>query len=162
MLNTLCGRKAGEQVDDTIIFAVSLRLEVRVEMRLLLVISRLRGLIVARLEGILGQTLGDDCFGDHDGRSVEESGKNLNWYDWKRETEELGSSDLIYLSCCVVQAGRCISVVALLKQPPDRASRRSHPIFPSQSINSAHRGTFCNVAQKRKRDKRSFDDCQIK
>jgi hypothetical protein len=65
MLNTLCGRKTGEQVDNTIILAVSLRLEVHVEMRLLL--------IVARLEGILRDTIGDDCFGDHDGRSVEES-----------------------------------------------------------------------------------------
>lgn len=108
MLNTLCRRKAREQVDDTIIFAVGLRLEVRVEMRLLLIIARLRGLIVARLEGILGQTLGDDCFGDHDGRSVAESNETC-WHDWMKPMRELGSSDLFispatsYKLACVYQ-----------------------------------------------------------
>lgn len=119
MLNTLCGREAGEQVDDTIIFAVGLGLEVRVEVRLLLIVAMLRGLIVSRLEGILRHTIGDDCFGDHDGRSVEESKESLNWL--VREPEELGEQRSIYhVSCNVVQQlGRCCSVVALLGQRPD-------------------------------------------
>src|SRR6478752_3186141 len=125
MLDTLCRREAGEQVDNTIIFAVGLGLEVHVEMRLLL--------IVARLEGILRHTIGDDCLGDHDGRSVEESKRrrlelagttgNMN-----RRTEERRSIYLCLLPNVVQQLAYRYSVVALLK--PAQSSKWL-PIFKS-------------------------------
>jgi hypothetical protein len=58
VLDTLCGRETGEQVCDALILAVSLGLEVHVDVVRLL-------LIVARLEGVCGETLRDDSFGDH-------------------------------------------------------------------------------------------------
>lgn len=59
VLDALGGRKAGEQVDDALILAVGLGLEVHVDVVRLL-------LIVARLERVCGETLGDDSFGNHD------------------------------------------------------------------------------------------------
>lgn len=62
LLDALGGRKAGEEISDLIILTVGLRLEVHVDMRLLL--------IVARLERIRRDAVRDDGFGDHDGQSL--------------------------------------------------------------------------------------------
>jgi hypothetical protein len=60
VLDTLGRRETGEQVGDTLILAISLGLEVHVDVVRLL-------FIVARLEGVRGDTVRDDSFGDHFG-----------------------------------------------------------------------------------------------